>query len=229
MPGTSAGHDEQRFGASVRQDSSSPLWGEGFPPRSCGAASRSSSEAVARQKRRLASRMAGRVRGTERKGTSFMRSIGDAGFARFPLTAPQAARALPRGESGESVAALRQNDSRSGKSQRLGQDSAPRRGVTRGHVKEQLPEPALGLDPREGMARRKAQNLWCPRLLLGDAAGAFRRATCAHLERATALGASNCAQVGQRPIARAKIAHVHSRRSQLGTGPRFRPLHHALK
>ena len=83
----------------------------------------------------------------------------------------------------------------------------------------------------EGMARRKAQNLWCPRLLLGDAAGASRRASTrsylstlprfALLERIAQLGASNCAQGGQRPTARKNSACSFGG-DLANTGPRFR-------
>ena len=66
-------------GTTLRTNPLSPC-GEGFPPRSSSA-----------------SRMAGRVRG-----------IVSTRLRRLPLTAPQAARALPQGESGEIVAPLRQ-------------------------------------------------------------------------------------------------------------------------
>src|SRR5581483_11324310 len=60
-----------------------------------------------------------------------------------------------------------------------------------------------------GWRAEKRKTYGGPHLLLGEAAGAFRRANTRSLWCATALGASNCAQAGQRPIAHAKIAHAH--------------------
>ncbi len=66
----------------------SPLEGEGFPPRSC-----------------EASRMAGRVR-----GDSFLTRLPRSRVRRLPLTASaRRSRALPQGESGETVVPLRPN------------------------------------------------------------------------------------------------------------------------
>src|SRR5579885_1927981 len=88
-----------------------------------------------------------------------------------------------------------------------------------------VPKPALGLDPREGMARRKAQSMWCPRFLLGNAAGASRRASTRSLKCATALRAAWRIELrSSRPEAdSARKNRACSFGGDLAnTGPRFR-------
>ncbi len=99
----------------------------------------------------------------------------------------------------------------------LGQDSAPRRAFRARSCQRAVPLLALGLDPREGMARRKAQTYGGPHLLLGDAAGAFRRATCA------LFGALPRFALLERIAKCPRLVSACSFRGDLAnTGPRFR-------
>jgi hypothetical protein len=96
--------------------------------------------------------------------------------------------------------------------QELGQDQAPRRALRARSCQR--------TGPPEGAARRKAQSVdvvsASPFGRRGGRLSARHMRSflsalprIALIERAALLGASNCAQAGQRPIARAKIAHAH--------------------